>query len=129
MFVYQLLKEKKKKIPTELYESLLYLVSYYNEQPAVEEGEDARGIINDKPEWISGGFVETAYSEGGEATPAERMAMLLGQGRHGGKVWTTFKECQANNDYIPLEVFNLMISRISQDGSLQNALDQIQYQI
>ena len=126
MYVYQLLKEKKKKIPAELYESLLQLVSFYNEQPAVEEGEDARGIMNERPEWISGGFVETAYSEGGEASPAERMAMLLGQGKHSGKVWPTFKECQANNDYIPLEVFNLMISRINQESHLQNAVDQIQ---
>ena len=57
MYVYQLLKEKKKKIPVELYESLLQLVSFYNEQPALEEGDQTRGIITDKPEWISGGFV------------------------------------------------------------------------
>ena len=126
MYVYQLLKEKKKKIPASLYESLLQLVAYYNEQPAVEEGEDARGIINDKPGFVEGGFVETAYSEGGEASPAERLALLLGQGRHGGKVWLTFKECQANKDYIPLEVFNIMISRINQDSHLQNAVEQIQ---
>ena len=125
MHVYQLLKEKKKKIPVELYESLLQLVSFYNEQPALEEGDQTRGIITDKPEWISGGFVETAYTEGAEASPAERMALLLGQGKHGGKVWNTFKECQANNDFIPLEAFNLMITRINKE-SLQNAVDQIQ---
>ena len=125
MEVYQLLKEKKKQIPVELYESLLQLVAYYNEQPAVEEGEDARGIINDSPPWIAGGFVETEYSEGGEASPAERMAMLLGQGKHGGRVWHTFNECKANKDHIPVEAYNVVITRISQDKGLQNAVDQI----
>ena len=126
MLVYQLLKEKKKEIPAELYESLLQLVSFYNEQPALEEGDQTRGIVSEKVDWTSGGFVETAYSEGSEASPAERMALLLGQGKHGGKVWLTFKECQANNDHIPLEAFNLIISRINKDSSLQNAVEQIQ---
>ena len=123
--VYRLLKEKKKEIPVLLYESLLQLVAYHNEQPALEEGEDARGIINDEPGWVSGGFVETEYSEGGEATPAERMAMLLGQGKHGGRVWQMYHECKANKDYIPLEAYNVIITRTSQDKGLKNAIEQI----
>ena len=123
--VFSLLKEKKKDIPDSLYESLLQLVAYYNEEEAVEEGDDTRGVINSDSSWVSDGFIVSQYSEGGEASPAERMMMLLGQGKHGGKVWQLLQECQANNDPIPLEAFNYVTERINNADGLTPAVDQV----
>ena len=125
IFVFNLLTEKKKTIPEELYQRLMELVAYYNESEAVVEGDETRGITDTDVPWRADGFVVSQYSSGGEATPGERMAMLLGQAKHGGKVWQLLSECRANGDRIPVEAYNFAIERINQTEGINKAIDGI----
>lgn len=115
--VFTLLKGKGKEIPAEVKQSLLELVAFNNENEAQEEGSETRGMLNDKQAWKTDGFVEQLYSEGGEATEGERLAMLLGVGRYGGghRVWQMYDECKANKDRIPVEGYNVVISRVDKN--------------
>eukprot|EP00092_Neocalanus_flemingeri_P030928 GFUD01033590.1.p1 GENE.GFUD01033590.1~~GFUD01033590.1.p1 ORF type:complete len:656 (+),score=179.52 GFUD01033590.1:65-2032(+) len=114
MEVFNLLNEKGKDIPAEVKQSLLELVAFYNENEAEEEGMESRGMLKEQESWKVGGFVDQMYSEGGVATESERVAMLVGLGRHSGgqRVWQMYQECKANNDKVPEEGFNAAISRI-----------------
>ena len=142
IIVFELLWEKKKEIPDDLKQSLLELVAFYNEGEAVEDGERARGVMPAQSPWITDGFVASQYSEGqfynvtmelshhvlfsgGVATPGQRLAMLLGQGKHGGKVWQLMAECKANGDKIPVEAYNFAIERTSQSDGLAKAVDSV----
>jgi len=123
--VYSLLVEKKKKIPSNLRQNLLELVAYYNESEAIEDGDETRGMMIEKSNWISDGFVANMYSEGGQATPGERMAMLLGSGKHGAKVWKHLTECKANGDMIPVEAYNYAIKTINIDNGVASTVEGI----
>ena len=123
--VYNLLKEKKKEIPEALYQSLLELVAYYNEEEAIVEGDETRGVISSDMPWCQDGFVVSEYSEGGEASSGQRLAMLLGQGKHRGKVWQMMKECEANNDIVPREAYNFAIEKINQSEGVAKAVEQV----
>ena len=70
-------------------------------------------------------IVCSEYSAEGEATPGQRLAMLLGQAKHGAKVWQLLEECRANGDTIPVEAYNFAIERISQNEGLDPALEQV----
>jgi len=124
--VYSLLVEKKKEIPPELRQNLLELVAYYNESDATEDGDETRGImIPENSKWISDGFVANMYSEGGTATPGERMAMLLGSGKYGSNVWKLLSECKANGDNIPVEAYNYAIQTMDIDNGVATTVGKI----
>jgi len=121
--VYTLLKNKGKEIPAELKQSLLELVAFHNESEPEEEGWESRGMLREESHWKAGGFVETEYSSEGEATEGERVAMLVGLGRHGGaqRVWQMYEECKANNDRIPVEGYNMVIKRTDKKEGLEKS--------
>jgi len=125
IIVFELLWEKNKEIPEDLKQSLLELVAFYNESEAVEEGDQTRGVLPNQSPWITDGFVAGQYSEGGVATPEQRLAMLMGQGKHGGKVWQLIAECKANGDKIPVEAYNFSIERTNQSDGLAKAVDSV----
>jgi len=127
MEVFTLLKEKGKEIPAEIKQSLLELVAFHNEAEAEEDGAESRGIIRTQERWKAGGFVEELYSEGGEASESERVAMLVGLGRHGGgqRVWQMYEECKASNDRIPVEGYNMVISRVDKKEGVEKGVGAI----
>ena len=51
--------------------------------------------------------------------------MLMGQGKHGGKVWQLLAECKANGDKIPVEAYNLAIERAYKSDGLAKAVDSV----
>jgi len=126
MEVYSLLKEKGKEIPGDLRQRLLELVAFHNECEVEEEVLESKGMINDqeKNKWKNGGFVEQLYSEGGEATASERVILLAGLGKYSGgqKVWQVYNECKANNDKVPVEGYNGIISRIDKKDGVEQAI-------
>jgi len=125
--VFNLLKEKGKEVPTDLKQSLLELVAFHNESEAEEEGMESKGMIREQENWKVGGFVEQMYSEGGISTESERVAMLMGLGRHmgGQKVWQMYNECKANKDLVPVEGFNVTISRIGKKDGVEKSMGSV----
>ena len=143
IIVYNLLWEKKKEIPGALSQSLLELVAFYNEGEAAEEGDVARGVMSTQSTWINDGFVANVYSDGtqdviivycvlnqqlfvfagGGATQGQRLAMLLGKGKHGASVWQMMAECKANGDKLPVEAYNFAIEKTKHSEGLANAVD------
>ena len=70
--------------------------------------------------------MEEVYSEDGVATQGQRLAMLLGQGRHpAGKPWLMFNECKAAGDLIPVEGYNAVLRRVNIKEGLANTRDQV----
>jgi len=122
--VYTLLKNKGKEIPAEIKQDLLELVAFYNEDEPDEEGKESRGVLKVQEFWKADGFVEQEYSSSGEATEGERVAMLVGLGRHGGgqKVWQMYEECKANDDRIPVEGYNMVISRVEKKEGVEKGM-------
>ena len=128
--VFRFLRAKGKIISSELTQSLLELVAFYNEQEGEEEGWEGRGVTGaadqQGPDWAGGGLVEEVYSEDGVATQGQRLAMLLGQGRHpAGKPWLMFNECKAAGDLIPVEGYNAVLRRVNIKEGLANTRDQV----
>lgn len=125
--VFTLLKIKGKDIPTDLKQGLLELVAFHNESEPEEEGRESRGILKEQKHWKAEGFVEQEYSSGGEATEGERVTMLVGLGRHGGgqKVWQMYEECKANKDRIPVEGYNVVISRVEKKEGVEKGMEAI----
>jgi len=100
---------------------------FFNENEAEQEGWESRGILQSEELWKTGGFVETLYSENGESSPASRLAMLLGSGKYRSKqnMQHIFDECKANKDNLPVEAFNVAISRVEKKEGVEKGFSQV----
>jgi len=123
--VHSLLVEKGKEIPKDLQQDMLELVSFNNEEEAInDEHSETLGLLRGRGEWASGGVVEQLYSSCGGASSV-RITLLLGLARYNLKerVLQIYGECVANNDSLPVEVYNAVLNSQDNSGGVDKAME------
>jgi len=125
--VYDLLKEKKKKISPEIEQALLELLAYNaEEEELTQENKTTKGMMPNATKWVTGGLAEKLYSK--LQTPEARLAMLLGTAKFGqysrsAQLW---EEMEANNDVIPVEGYNAAIEILTSNDFIQLKDDMVE---
>lgn len=119
--VFKLLEEKGKVVPVELKRNLLELVAFYNEEDAEEDGSETQGMlshtIQGNSKWKVGGLADQLYSSGGQSTPQDRLAMLVGLARYDKhRAAQMLAECRANKDPLTVEGYNAAVVALASDG-------------
>jgi pentatricopeptide repeat domain-containing protein 3 len=111
--VYNLLKEKKKRISNETEQALLELLAYNAEEEEITlENKTTKSIFFTNTKWVTGGLAEQLYSR--LQTPEARLAMLLGTAKYNqfSRTAQLWEEMEANGDVVPVEGYNAIISTL-----------------
>ena len=120
--VYQALKKGEVEMSTELKQSLLELICFYNEEEAPEDkdNEIKEAAFFELIKWKDGKVAEEIYSDINPITDEARLALLLGMAKHHQRKrgWQIHLECQANNVKYTTDAFNAALRCIDAEDDV-----------